>query len=335
MSEAGGTVQYEEYANLRLQTKIKDFAVFNAAFNLIAASGALAAGGGQDTALASDSPPENYSAHMELERLPLRINGECGDADMGLMRLAFGYGQVFGPSDFLNPRNPLYPAARPRVILGLALSFYPREDAKVQVFASAPRNALAADGGGWNAGLAFDTHWSRASLQAIYVFETPDSDTVAREPSGTHRVGASVKADVIAGFVADALYTYDRCNKRGLDGLSASGWLDYSFLDERLYLLAEHLFSGSSSITAFSPANLFGYSDTHNACALVRFAFSDYTSVSAACLLCFGDATADTTETPILTVAHEIFQGFPLTMSVQAPLQQERYVVSALGRLKF
>ncbi|MDR1219372.1 MAG: hypothetical protein LBK73_07175 [Treponema sp.] len=324
-------IQWEEYANLRLQTKIKDFAVFNAAFNLIAASGAAASVAG-----------ENYYASMELERLSLRLNSECVDADMGLMRLAFGYGQVFAPSDFLNHRNPLYPNARPRGVLGLAFSFYPVEDAKLQVFASAPKDPLSTDGGGWNAGLAVDRHWSKASLQALYVFETPHDaapGAASGAPFGVHRVGLSVKADVVVGLVGDALYAYNHDDHQNgesggfPDGLSASGGCDYSFFDGKLYLLGEYLFSGASSATAFSQENLFGYSDRHNIYALIRYAFTDYTNASAACMVGFGDK--DPSVTPILTVTHELFQGFSLTLTVQAPIREEMYVFSVLGRLKF
>jgi hypothetical protein len=341
--------QFEEYANLRLQTKIKEFAVFNAAFNLTATSGGPASGAAAATVSAASGNPasgadedpalgagENYRASMELERLSLRLNSDYVDADMGLMRLAFGYGQVFGPSDFLNPRNPLYPNARPRGILGLALSFYPPGDSKVQAFASAPKDPLAADGGGWNAGLAFDRHWSRASLQTLYVFETPGRGAAL----GVHRAGVSVKADIAVGIVADALYAYNHDDHQAgksagfSGGLSASGGLDYSFFDGKLYLLAEYLFSGASSATAFSQENPFGYSDRHNLYALVQYAFTDYTSARAACVFGFGDDDAPSV-TPVLTVTHDVFQGFSLTLTVQAPIQQEQCVVSLLGRLKF
>ncbi|MDR0556665.1 MAG: hypothetical protein LBG43_02170 [Treponema sp.] len=334
------TIQFEEYANLRLQTKIKGFAVFNAAFNLIAVSGNAVAA----PVNVSDDPAvfalpasgftagENYAAYMELERLSLRLNSDYVDADMGLMRLAFGYGQIFAPSDFLNHRNPLNPNARLRGILGLALSFYPVDDAKLQVFASAPKNPLSTNGGGWNAGLAVDRHWSRVSLQAIYAFETP-RDAPQSAPFGVHRIGLSIKADTAVGLSADALYIYNHDDPQGLDRFSASGGFDYSFFDGKLYLLGEYLFSGASSATAFSQENPFGYRDRHNIYALVQYAFTDYTSASAACMFGFGDH--EPSVTPILTVTHELFQGFSLNLTVQAPLKEEMYVFSALGRLRF
>ncbi|MDR0375986.1 MAG: hypothetical protein LBH85_09770 [Treponema sp.] len=348
IGEDSFAIQFEEYANLRLQTRIKDFAVFNVAFNLIAASGAPASG---DSAAASGAG-ENYRASMELERLSLRLNSDYVDADMGLMRLAFGYGQAFAPSDFLNHRNPLYPNARPRGVLGLALSFYPMEDAKLQVFASAPKDPFSTGGGGWNAGLAVDRHWSRASLQALYVFETPrdgasrDDGSVAPRgtPFGVHRAGLSVKADVAVGLVADALYSYNHEDRQSgksggisgggfLDGLSASGGFDYSFFNGTLYLLGEYLFSGASSATAFSLENPFGYSDRHNIYALAQYAFTDYTNASAACVFGFGDE--DFSVTPILAITHELFQGFSLNLTVQMPLKEKTRVISAMGRLKF
>ena len=108
----------EEYANIRIQAKLKDKAAFYGAVNLIAAAGTMAL-----PALAQGlAAGENYVAGFELERLYFRLNGDTLDFDGGLLRLPFGYGQVWGPSDFLNPKNPLLPDARPRAVLGGGLS---------------------------------------------------------------------------------------------------------------------------------------------------------------------------------------------------------------------
>lgn len=129
----GGGFMYgiEEYANIRLRGRVGEGAVFYGAFNCIAASGISAA------ALAADpADSQNYAAAIELERLYFHIANEKTGLDAGLMRLAFGYGNVFSPSDFFNPKNPLYPDARPRAILGGLFSFYPDDDSTLRAFAA-------------------------------------------------------------------------------------------------------------------------------------------------------------------------------------------------------
>ncbi|MDR2369925.1 MAG: hypothetical protein LBD71_00470, partial [Treponema sp.] len=191
----------EEYANLRIQAKIRDAAVFYGAFNFIAAAGSYAAGtgspasgggpGGTGSASLSLVTGENYAAGMELERLYFRVNKDIADFEGGLMRLAFGYGQVFGPSDFLNPKNPLNPDARLRGVLGGALSVYPADSFRFRFYGAAPKDPLRLDGGGGLAGLSADQHWDRASLQVLYAYETPAD--LSR--FGKYRAGLSLKAD--------------------------------------------------------------------------------------------------------------------------------------------
>ena len=85
----------EDYANLRLKAEVGERGTVHAAVNLIAASGANAAAAVATGAVAGD----NYTAVLELERLYVRIQGEAADTDLGLMRIAFGFGQAFRPSD--------------------------------------------------------------------------------------------------------------------------------------------------------------------------------------------------------------------------------------------
>ena len=106
---------FEQYANLRLRIRTRERATFHAAFNLIAMSGNFAVPAVTSGLAVSG---ENYAAAMELERLFVRIAGDHIDTEAGLLRMNFGYGQVWGPSDFLNPRNPLAYNARPRGVLG-------------------------------------------------------------------------------------------------------------------------------------------------------------------------------------------------------------------------
>ncbi|MDR1956094.1 MAG: hypothetical protein LBQ30_04495 [Treponema sp.] len=310
---------FEEYANLRMQAKIRDKAVFYGALNLIAATGSSAAGAvmlGAGNAVAypgltssSFVAGENYAAALELERLYFRVTSDAADFDAGLMRLGFGYSLVFGPSDFLNPRNPLRPDARLRGILGAAVSIYPNDDAKVLAFAVGPKNPLATEGSGILAGLSWDQHGERLSIQALYAYETPQEGS----PGGIHRGGLSLKADAAVGLVADMLYTYNPEGDFSIGGLAAAAGLDYSFFEGKLYTLAEYLYSGEGSATARSGRNYLYASMTYRV--------SDYTTGSLACMAGLDDVSF----TPILSLEHVIFQGLTLSLSAQVPLDRDLF----------
>jgi hypothetical protein len=315
----------EEYANIRLQTKIRDRAVFYGAMNFIAAAGTSAGdaallGSAWSVAWPGLAPSsltagENYIAGFELERLYFRVNGEHTDFDAGLMRLAFGYGQAFGPSDFLNPRNPLFPDARLRGILGTALSVYPLDDLKFLAYAAAPKDPFISNGEGVRAGLMAENHWSRASLQGLY-------STEIVTPLGLHRFGLSAKADLELGFVADLMYTLNPDNPSGIEGLSASAGFDYSFLDDRLTFMAEYLYNGDRSVTAFNAAgNLAGFSNHHYLYGMARYAFNDYTGVAVSLIAGLEDASF----VPVLSAEHELFQSCALTVTGQIPLDRDLF----------
>jgi hypothetical protein len=324
----------EEYANIRLQSKIRDSAVFYGAFNLVAASGVSALPLLSPAGLALGAGGENYAAARELERLYFRVNGEYTDFDAGLMRLAFGYGQVFGPSDFLNPRNPLFPDARPRGILGAALSVYPADDFKLQGFASAPKDPFNSNGKGILAGLMLENHWSKASLQGFYSYEAPRNSISAQDetgadmivraetPLGLHRFSLSAKADLELGFASDIIYTLNPDDPYAIEGLSASAGFDYSFFDGYFYVLAEYLYNGDNSVTANNLIdNIYGFSNHHYLYGLIRYSFNDYTSVSASAMA----GLSDLSFMPILTVEHELFQGCALTVNGQIPLDRDLF----------
>jgi len=317
---------FEEYANIRFQSKIRDKAAVYGAVNLIAASGNYTAnantmaGLGIGSSLNSTSYVygENYIAGIELERLYFRLLGETVNFDGGLMRLPFGYGQVWGSSDFLNTRNPLKPDARPRAILGTAFFWYPTEETKLNVFYSAPREPLSQNGEGSFLGLSFDKHWNKASIQTLYCFETPKKDS----DYGIHRVGLSIKADLEVGFVIDALYTYNHEEETRLDGLSFSGGADYSFFDGKLILLAEYLYNGKTSSTAFNPEkNLLGFSNTHYLYTSLTLRFTDYTNISAALISSLDDISF----TQVVTFNNDLFQGAVLTISAQVPIDRDLF----------
>jgi hypothetical protein len=320
----------EEYANLRIQSKIRDRAVFYGAFNLIAASGI--------SALPLISPAgaimlgENYAATLELERLYFRINSDTVDADIGLMRMAFGYGQVFGPMDFLNPKNPLTPDARPRAVLGGALHVYPGGTAKFSLFEAAPKEPLTGNGEGFRIGLSGENHWDKASIQGLYVFKTPGGDYNA----GIHRAGLSIKADIALGLTADILYTYDYNRGFDIDGLSASAGFDYSFFDGRFYLLAEYLYNGAKSVTSQSDMNSDpprGYKNRQYLYTTLLYRWNDYTNTG---LGLFFDIE-NLSFIPIVTAEHDIFQGLTLNLTVQTPINSEEAycTVTASAKLRF
>jgi len=307
----------EEFANIRFQSKIRDRAAVYGAVNFIAAAGDYAANAALAAGLtaAAGVAGENYIAGVELERLYFRLNGESADFDGGLMRLPFGYGQVWGSSDFLNPKNPLKPDARPRGILGTALSWYPADELKLLAFYAAPRDAFSREGKGSLVGLSVDKHWDKASVQALYSFETPKDGS----EYGVHRAGLSVKADVEAGIVVDALYTYNHEAETGIDGLSFSIGADYSFFGGDLIALAEYLYNGKASSTALGYGGSF--SNNHYLYAGVTWSFNDFTNISAALISGFDDVSF----TPVITFNHDLFQGATLTVTAQVPMDRDLF----------
>jgi hypothetical protein len=325
---------FEEYANLRFQSKIRDRASVYGAVNLTAAAGdyaaaILAAAGSPFNAYAGG---ENYIAAIELERLYFRLNFEAANFDGGLLRLPFGYGLVWGPTDFLNPKNPLIPDARPRAVLGAGLSYYPSDELKLMGFYAAPRS-VSSEGGrgkGSRIGVSMDKHSEKVSIQTLYSFETPDVNSA----NGIHRAGFSVKADLQAGIVIETLYTYNHEAKTKLDGLSFSIGADYSLLDGNLIALAEYLYNGETSSTALGYGGSFP--DRHYLYTGVTLRFNDYTNINAALISGFNDVSF----TPVVTLNHDLFQGAVLTVMLQIPLHSEnksgnQVFFSAKLRLRF
>ena len=310
----------EEFANIRLRVRTGEKATFFAAFNLIAMAGTYA-----ELAVTSGLAVsgENYAAAMELERLYFRINGDHIDTEAGLLRMNFGYGQVWGSSDFLNPRNPLAINARPRGLLGMNASFYPTDSLKLMGFVAGPENPLKSGGGGIIPGISLDQHWDRVSLQALYAFET----ALEHSSWGIHRFGLSVKADMELGFVVDALYTLNPDNLDGIDGLSVGAGFDYNFFDGDLYILFEYLFNGKSSATALG----FGgtWLNRHYLYGTALYRFNDYCSLSFSTVFCFDDLSFS----PFITLNYEFFQGFSLNCTARVCLDAKDFGGSDAGEL--
>jgi len=311
---------FEEYANLRFQSKIKDRASVYGAVNLIAAAGdyasAIKLAADSQSNLSAYTGGENFIAVIELERLYFRLNFEAANFDGGLFRLPFGYGQVWGPTDFLNPKNPLKPDARLRAILGAALSYYPSDELKILGFYAAPRDVFSGEGKGSRVGISMDKHSQKVSIQALYSFETPDVNS----DNGIHRAGFSLKTDLEAGIVIETLYTYNHdAGTAGLDGLSFSIGADYSFLDGNLIALAEYLYNGETSSTALGYGGSF--SNNNYLYTSLTWRVNDYTNISAAVITGFDDISF----TPVITLNHDLFQGATLTITAQAPMDRDLF----------
>lgn len=341
VNAAAGAAEYpdfllgtEEYANLRLRAPVGDRAVVHAAVNLVASSGANAV----SAVAAGSAVGENYAAALELERLYARLSYESMDADLGLLRIPFGYGQAFRPTDFLNPPNPLLPEARPRGVLGGLLSAYVGFDHRVQLLAAGGRNPLEPGGGGSLMGVAGEAHFSRLSLQGLYAFEAPGNVVDA----GTNRAGLSLKVEAEAGLAADVLYTQVYGEPVDLEGLELAVGADYSFLDGKLYTLLQYLYNGpgllerddgleelyalraaaaamGSGIPAFNRKNyLF---------AQALYRFNDFTRVGISCLASLDDLSFS----PALMAEHEPFQGLTLALNARLSLD-ERTATGQGGR---
>ncbi|MDR1788384.1 MAG: hypothetical protein LBR16_08065 [Treponema sp.] len=320
----GFSLGVEEWANVRFSAGAGSAAECCGAVNLAALSGASleAAAALQAAAEASGAPlpamllaaGDYYGAALEIERLFLRLSGEAASADLGLIRAAFGTGLVWNPLDFLNPKNPLMPDARPRSVLGCTAAFYLPGDAQAGLLAIAPRDPLSAGGRGFLGGLSAKARFARGGVEALYGYETPQGDF----PRGLHRAGLSLRADALVEICADALYTWDPSREARLDGLSAALGVDYSFLGGYLYVLASYLYNGAASVTAKAQQPLTGLGSRHYLYASGLYRFDDYTSAALAAIVCVDDASF----MPLLSASCEVFQGFTLSLQAQAPLDE-------------
>ncbi|GHT79150.1 hypothetical protein FACS1894130_07120 [Spirochaetia bacterium] len=299
----------EEYANLRLKKSLGDYGSVYMAFNLIAAGGvsalALQTGPfGVSTPGSTDGGVNsNYAAAMELERLYVHLTGEKIAFDGGLMRLAFGYGNVFSPTDYFNPKNPLYPDARQRAVLGANVIVYPTDMLSLQFFGVGPKDPFKLNGAGVSGGLALENHWKRMSAQFLYSIEAAEESA--------HNFGLSLKADLPVGITADVLWTYQQEEDASIEGLAASAGLDYSFsiATHTVYLLAEYLYNGSKS-------KMTGYANHHYLYGTARLSIDDYTSVTVGAFAGFESLSV----VPLVSFSTDLFQGAALTLQAQIPL---------------
>ena len=292
------TVGLEEYASLRLKAAAGDRGTVYAAVNLVAASGSCASDGLAGNSLIAG---DNYAAAIEVERLYAKIQGRTTDVEGGLLRIPFGYGQAFRPTDFLNPPNPLLPDARPRAVLGGTLALYPADTSKLRAFAAMGTDPGTSDGGGASFGLSGDINTERLSSQALYAYQAPSSTA----PDGIHRGGFSAKLEAGAAFVADVMYSWDGGELVGFGGLRASMGIDYSVLGGDLYLLGQYLYNGPRLLERGTlPRTNYLY-------GLILYRFDDYTSATLSALAGLDDESC----APSMGVERELFQGCTAGMS--------------------
>ncbi|MCL1813463.1 MAG: outer membrane lipoprotein-sorting protein [Treponema sp.] len=214
-------------------------------------------------------------------------------------------------------------------------------DMKFLVFAAAPKDPLTPGGDGARAGLSWDSHWQRASIQLLYCFESPASysafdpvypvdftRTLYDEyPQGLHRAGFSFKADLELGFTAELLYTINPDKNTGINGLAASAGVDYSFYGGKLYLLAEYLFSGSKSAEAKSAAMPLGHTGSHYLYAGGTWKWSDFSSITLSCLANLEDISF----IPLVFWQYEFIQSVVLSIRSYVPLDKDSFKAGKPG----
>jgi hypothetical protein len=312
---------FEEYASLRMQAKLREFAAVFCDVNFIASAGdpayiaAMISDMTTNRGISAMGAGQSYLAVIELERLYFRINTDAIRLDGGFLRLPFGYGLVWRPMDFLNPVNPLLPDARLRGVLGGGLSWYITDTLKLAGFGAAPRDAFSRSGEGGHVGMMIEQNWNKIDMQAMYFFESPQTGS----KFGIHRMGVSLKADLGPGFVLDALYSYNHEQGAGIDGLSLSTGFDYSFFKGNLIVLAEYLYNGSSSSTSRKGGG--NFVNEHYLYTGFTWRFDDLTSAGLAIISGFSDVSF----TPVVSFNRELFQGATLTFSAQIPLDRDLF----------
>ena len=338
-SAGAGTAQdhsfgFEQYANLRLRIDARDMATFFTSFNLIASTGSFLPD--PLTTHGSFNPyiyGENFAAALELERLYIRIMGEHIDTELGLLRMGFGYGKVWGSMDFLNPRNPLFPNARPRGVLGINSTYYPNNSLRLMGFVAAPKNPRLSSGDGYLPGLLMEQRWDKLRLQALYAFETPVRDAEipggGLRSAGIHQFGLSINYDLELNFILDAHYSLNPKDLNWINGLSLGFGFDYSFFDGDLLVLTEYLYNGSASVSAIGGFGSGYWSNNHYLFCSATYRLDDFTSISLANILCFDSFSFQ----PSATLSYIAFQGFTLNLTLSLPLDSTNFGGNRAGEL--
>ena len=246
-----GRYGFEQYGNLRLEAPLQNQGKVFAAINVQAASGTLVPVLSTQGVTAV-SMGEGYASSVELERLYYRVEGESYEGEAGLLRIPFGFGQAWRPTDFLNPPNPLNPGARPPGVLAAVWTIYPSDFTLLRFFVSSGPDPSQVHGEGVLGGVSGEVHNPTYSMQGWYALQAPYQGKERPD----HRVGLSFKWDGVVAFVLDALYTlegdavatgwwYDR-RWNPLRGLQAAAGLDGSW-GEFIYLV-QYLYNGQGAL---------------------------------------------------------------------------------------
>jgi hypothetical protein len=190
----------------------------------------------------------------ELERLYLKAGTDSLDVEAGLIRVARGYGTVFSPLDFLNPRNvtdTLDPVGRPPGRWGVHASLFPGDLWRVDAFGLAPEDPAEDEllGSLLGAGTTFSNEGVTCDLLGVILLPEAGPHGAAAPPYLSKSPGAvlgfAVKADVEVGLFAEAIYRFERevfADGGAYKGLEAAVGVDYTIGD--LYLLTEYEFFG-------------------------------------------------------------------------------------------
>jgi len=310
----------EEYANIRMQARLGENGTFFGAVNLIAASGTYAAAmaaQAEHLQFGGMQVGQNYAALMEIERLHFRIRSEKTNFDGGLLRIPFGFSTVWGSSDFLNPKNPLKPDARPRAVLGSGISWFPVHGFKLQGFATAGGDPMDANSG--IAGISADKHLDKLSAQLLYAFEHSNEFPSTISCPWTHRFGMSLKADLELGLMLDMLYAHNKDLENSEDGLSLSAGFDYSFFDAKLIFLAEYLYNGNASSTSFAGGG--NFTNNNYLYTGLTYRFNNFTNAGLALISGLDDASF----VALATFSHQISQAISLSVATNVPMDKNLF----------
>ncbi len=310
---------FEESANLRFKAAAGERGTAFGSFNLRAwtadAPERLVSLATLDPSLGLDGKAlrTELSSGGELERLYVSLRGEKADTDAGLMRIAFGYSPAFRPTDILNPPNPLYPNARLRGVLGVAVAAYPSDDAKLRGFFASRATAAFGDTGAAStaavrplAGLSADWNGRRFSAQPLYLVRLPESAGTVPD----QYAGISLKMEAGAGWCLDALWTNEDRDAPFAESLKASVSADWSAFDAKLYLLGQYLWNGPGDRGVNGIREV---TERQYGFATIAWQWDDYTRFALSCLANLEDRSL----APALTATHEPFQGMSLGLTAR------------------
>lgn len=211
----------------------------------------------------------SYVGSIELERLYFKAGNDFFDIETGLIRISSGQKESsFSPIDFLNPRNPLNPTARPDPRLAILVTFYPANLFNVQIFTIAPDNPLESKGWDFKFGTKAKFFFKKFNFEVLYSLFLPQIE-YEKDPKNinlpesvnndfTHIAAISFKIDIEIGLFFDILYRFEHKSFKsgkyygktfyGYEGLEASFGIDWTLPGGIVYMKLEYLFYGSGML---------------------------------------------------------------------------------------